>query len=121
MSIETEIKDLTKAIEANTAAIMGSHSKDVPEVKKPEAKKPAAKKPETTKKVAAAKVAEADDGLGAEHTIESIKTLAMEAISSGKIERSAVKKMIAECGAESIKDLDADGLAAMGTNLEALK
>ncbi len=118
MSIETEIKDLTKAIEANTAAIMATKSVEVENttVKKPEAKKSAAKKPETTKKPAAA-AAVADDEV---HTLESVKKLATALIAFGTIERTEVKKMITKLGAESLKDLDADGLAALGVHLEGL-
>ncbi len=132
MTIESEIKKLTGAIEALTAVIEENRASKtdfdaeqrmetfgpLDEDEKPEAEE-AAKESEPEAEEAAEKSepeAEDDDD---EITASSVREMAKSKIQAGA-ERAEVKKLITDLGADAIGDLDAKGLKKLHKQLGAL-
>ena len=128
--LETEIKKLREALEANTAAILGqaktpdvkAEDKAEPE-KEPEAnikenpedrqdpENPDEPEPET-------EAEETSDE--AEFTTDSLKAFAREVIAAG-VGRQDVKALVSKCGGEMIGDLDEAGLKKLHAALVKAK
>ena len=111
--LETEIKKLREAIEANTAALVGL-SKGEPEKETPKAKKKV--EPKVTPVVTDGEVPTpqpktepvADDA----PDFEEIKDLVLGLSRSGK--KDAVRAKLDEYGARKLTELNAENLAAVG-------
>lgn len=126
--LETEIKKLREALEANTAAILGqaktsdvkSEDKTEPE-KEPEAnikENPEDRQDPENPDEPETKAEETSDE--AEFTTDSLKAFAREVIAAG-VGRQDVKALVSKCGGEMIGDLDEAGLKKLHAALVKAK
>jgi hypothetical protein len=122
--LETEIKRLREAIEANTEALrfISNHDATITEDSPsniqadPENRKdPENPEPEATEKAKS----ETIDKQPEQITTQTVKDLAKAKMAEG-VARSDIKKVITKLGAESIADLDQDGLCKLHAKLEEM-
>ena len=120
--LETEIKLLREAIEANTAALLGqqpstSQPNETVEEKPKAATKAKAKPAKKEAVKEEPKVEETDTS--EKITSQTVKDLAKSKMSDG-VPRTTIKAVITKLGAESIADLDDTGLASLHDKLTEL-
>ena len=105
--LETEIKLLRKAIEANTAALLARQSL-------------ACELTETVEEEPVKEELVKEEPKGSEKvTSQIVKNLAKSKMSEG-VPRTTIKAIITKLGAESIADLDEDGLVSLYEKLQEL-
>lgn len=134
--LETEIKKLREAIEANTEALLlvlkqgvAVNTQDSPpniQANPEDRKDPENSEPEATEEVKSETIDEQPEetleetsDTPSEITTQTVKDLAKAKMAEG-VARSDIKKVITKLGAESIADLDQDGLNKLHAKLEEM-
>lgn len=120
--LETEIKLLREAIEANTAALLGQQpsTPEAVEVTEDKPKATTKAKPKATKKEVVKEEPKDEETSSDEKiTSQTVKDLAKTKMSDG-VPRTTIKAIITKLGAESIADLDDAGLTSLHEKLTEL-
>lgn len=110
MTIEKQLSELIKALNANTKALQASLATEVKEEKK------FVETIEETLDVSDVK----DIVPSKQEVLERVKTLARERINSNELNKVKIKSIITDMGAESMLDLDLEGLFKLKTAVKEL-